>query len=147
MKKRLIVESLSIALLTVTLMSTIAFAAWPGPDSGYQVTYGSYGSWVSAAVAGYYCQYQPNEPSENYCKVNWGSCRGSNGYSETVGQMYYTWNMDGNIISGSTASDVAGYVYEAIISAASCYTSSEFEFYGMNWYLSAYGAIVGSDGQ
>ena len=123
MKKRLIVESLSIALLTVTLMSTIAFAAWPDYEEEWEQHYGDYGSWVACYVYGDY-------DAQGYFDYKFfASWRGTDGPSEIEGDMVSYWIYGETYEYHTTSGDSQwGEEDEWSSPLAATYTWSQFEY-------------------
>ena len=142
MKKRFLLESVTIAGLLVMLMSTAVFA-YPEYDADHDSDYGWAGSYIHANV---YAEYYPGGNLYNY--VEYVGQRGSSGYAETVGNMYYTYWAGTAHKDGSTSGDFAVIEYpesgtgNCDYAAMSVY--SEFEFYGEYWSLDAFASVTAS---
>jgi len=82
MKKRLIFESATIAVILTTLMCASVLASYPGPDSKSKTVNGSYGSGVQASVIGYYASgVTPRRYNNAYWLVQrWPGSANYNGY-------------------------------------------------------------------
>jgi hypothetical protein len=144
MKKRLILESLTIALLITVMTSTTVFASWPGPDEDNDTDNSLYGSWVKSHVRAYYCDFIPGEPSSTYdCEVYAGS-RGSSGAASVYGQMECIWCAGTAWKSYYTSNNVWMAVEWVLCNSAATWTQSEFEYSGLHWYAAAYAYVAAS---
>lgn len=93
MKRRVLFESLAIAAVVVSLLSSVVFAGYPSPDSDTDYDYGSYSSYAKAYVIAYY-----GDPYTYTCEMYISSRYA--GSAEYDGDMYYVWFIDEVYIQG-----------------------------------------------
>ncbi|MDR2699411.1 MAG: hypothetical protein LBC12_01090 [Nitrososphaerota archaeon] len=88
MDKKHVFESIMIAMLLVTMLSTAVFAAYPGPDNNTSSSNGAFGTSVTAKVKGYYTINNPKYTSGTF------EVSRTSGTASVYGDLYFGYFID-----------------------------------------------------
>ncbi len=142
MREKFFLESVGIALILTTLMSSGilgAFAHFPNADTDIKTSRAEYNTSVTSTVQG-----MPNGLNTWYAYGTFTSSR-DRGTAQTASPMYYWWYK--NAILYKEGSTTTGYATEFRyftgegITGMMCRTKQKFQYGGYSWWLEAFAQI------